>query len=179
MEAFADGGVEVDGPANGPTASAIVEHAKRFEPRCVLLDISLGEEVGSGIDLIDPMLAIGANVIMLTAETRRTVLAACLEQGAAGWIGKNTFLDEVVGTLNDVLAGKPLIGQTIRETMIDELRIERASQQRALSPFERLTMRERAVLAALVATWVGLAVTRTAVQSARRQRATVVADGAR
>ena len=35
---------------------------------------------------------------MLTAETRRAVLAACLEQGAAGWIGKDAFLDEVVAT---------------------------------------------------------------------------------
>jgi CrcB protein len=35
------------------------------------------------------------------------------------------------------------------------------------------------VLAALGATWAGLAVTRAAVQSARRHRAAVVADGAR
>ncbi len=47
---------------------------------------------------------------MLTAETRRTVLAACLEAGAAGWIGKDAFLDEVVAALEDVLAGTPLIG---------------------------------------------------------------------
>jgi DNA-binding NarL/FixJ family response regulator len=34
--------------------------------------------------------------------------------------------------------------------MIDELRIERAGLRKALTPFERLTMREREVLAALV-----------------------------
>jgi DNA-binding NarL/FixJ family response regulator len=34
--------------------------------------------------------------------------------------------------------------------MLDELRIERAGLRRALSPFERLTARERKVLAALV-----------------------------
>jgi DNA-binding NarL/FixJ family response regulator len=135
---------------DGPTAAAIVDHARRFEARCVLLDISLGESVGSGVDLVAPLRQTGAEIVMLTAETRRTVLAACLEAGATGWIGKNTFLDEVVGTLTDVLAGKPLIGQTIREGMIDELRIERASAKRALTPFERLTMREREVLAALV-----------------------------
>ena len=37
-----------------------------------------------------------------------------------------------------------------REALLDELRIERAGRQRALSPFERLTQRERCVLAALV-----------------------------
>lgn len=135
---------------DGPTAADIVEHAHRFQPQCILLDIGLGEGVGSGINLIAPLRATGADVVMLTAETRRAVLASCLEAGAAGWIGKDTFLDEVVTTLNDVLAGTPLIGCTAREAMLDELRIERAGLRRALSPFERLTLREREVLAALV-----------------------------
>jgi two-component system, NarL family, nitrate/nitrite response regulator NarL len=116
----------------------------------VLLDINLGEGVGSGVDLVAPLRATGAQVIMLTAETRRTVLAACLEEGAAGWVGKDTFPDQVGRTLTDVLAGTPLIGCTARETMLDELRIERAGVRRALSQFERLTTREREVLAALV-----------------------------
>ena len=97
-----------------------------------------------------PLRATGADVVMLTAETRRTVRSACLEEGAAGWIGKDAFLDEVVAALNDVLAGTPLIGCTAREAMIDELRIERAGLRKALTPFEQLTMRERDVLAALV-----------------------------
>ncbi len=135
---------------DGPTAGDIIEHARRFEPQCALMDIGLRGEVGSGIELIAPVRATGAEVVMLTAETRRGVLAACLEAGAAGWIGKDTFLDDVVSTLNDVLAGTPLIGCAVREAMLDELRIERAGLRRALSPFEQLTQREREVLAALV-----------------------------
>jgi two-component system nitrate/nitrite response regulator NarL len=136
--------------SDGPTAADVIEHAQRLQPQCVLLDIGLGEAVGSGIDLIGPLRATGAEVVMLTAETRRGVLAACLEAGAAGWVGKHTFLDEVVGALNDVLAGTPLIGCAAREALIDELRIERAGLRKALTPFERLTLREREVLAALV-----------------------------
>lgn len=135
---------------DGPTAADVIEHAQRFQPQCVLLDINLGEGVGSGVDLVAPLRATGAQVIVLTAETRRTVLAACLEEGAAGWVGKDTFPDQVGRTLTDVLAGTPLIGCTAREMMLDELRIERAGVRRALSPFERLTTREREVLAALV-----------------------------
>ena len=41
-----------------------------------------GRRCGSGIDLIAPLRATGAEVVMLTVETRRSVLAACLEQGA-------------------------------------------------------------------------------------------------
>jgi DNA-binding NarL/FixJ family response regulator len=135
---------------DGPTAGDIVEHARRFAPQCALMDIGLGGEVGSGIELVAPVRATGAEVVMLTAETRPGVLAACLEAGAAGWIGKDTFLDDVVSTLNDVLAGTPLLGRAVREAMLDELRIERAGVRRALSPFEQLTQREREVLTALV-----------------------------
>ena len=135
---------------DGPRASDVIEHARRFEPAVVLLDIGLGEQVGSGVQLVAPLIEVGAKVVMLTGETRRGVLAACLEAGAAGWIGKNVFLDEVEATLRDVLAGNPLIGCTTREALIDELRIERAGMRKALTPFEQLTMREREVLAALV-----------------------------
>lgn len=135
---------------DGPTAADVIERARAFEPQCVLLDVNLGERVGSGIDLVAPLRGTGAEVVMLTAETRRTVLASCLERGAAGWIGKDAFLDEVVAAISAVLDGTPLIGQTVRETMIDELRIERAGMRKALTPFERLTSRESAVLAALV-----------------------------
>jgi DNA-binding NarL/FixJ family response regulator len=135
---------------DGPTAADVIEQARQFQPQCVLLDINLGAQVGSGIDLIAPLRTAGSSVVMLTAETRRVVLAACLEQGAAGWIGKNAFLDQVVATISDVLDGAPLLGRATREAMLDELRIERAGLRRALSPFERLTLRERCVLSALV-----------------------------
>jgi two-component system nitrate/nitrite response regulator NarL len=135
---------------DGPTAADVIDHARRFEPSVVLCDIRLGDGVGSGIDLIAPLLETGAKVVMLTAETRRDTLASCLESGAAGWIGKNVFLDQVESTLNEVLDGTPLIGCAAREAMIDELRIERAGMRKALTPFERLTIREREVLASLV-----------------------------
>lgn len=135
---------------DGPTWADIAERANRFQPDVVLLDINLGEGVGSGVDLITPLRNTGAEVVMLTAETRRAVLASCLEAGAAGWIGKQTLLDDVVTTLRDVLAGTSLIGRADREAMIDELRIERAGLRKALTPFEQLTLREREVLAALV-----------------------------
>jgi DNA-binding NarL/FixJ family response regulator len=135
---------------DGPSATDVVEHARRLQPHCVLLDIQLGSEVGSGIDLIQPLLATGAGVVMLTAETRRSVLAAALEVGAAGWIGKDVFLDDMEATLHDVLAGTPLIGKADREALLSELRLERARRVRALSPFELLTLRENEVLAALV-----------------------------
>lgn len=135
---------------DGPAADDVIDHAHRFGPRSVLLDIRLGDSVGCGIDLIAPLRASGATVVMLTAETDQAVLAACLEAGAAGWIGKDASLDEVEAALGDARDGLPLIGRNVREAMLEELRAHRASQQTALSPFEELTQREREVLALLI-----------------------------
>ena len=135
--------------SSGPTADDVVDHARRFEPQCVLLDTHLRNGVGSGIDLIEPLAALGARVVMLTAERRRTVLAECLEAGAVGWIGVTSPLDEVDSTLGRVLSGEAIIGRTDRAELLDHLRIERARSLRAQATFEQLTHREALVLAAL------------------------------
>jgi DNA-binding NarL/FixJ family response regulator len=135
---------------DGPTAADVVEHATRFQPRSVLLDICLGPGVGCGIDLIAPLRATGADIVMLTAETDQAVLASCLEAGAAGWIGKHASLDAVESALGDVGEGVPLIGRAAREALLAELHQHRSTRRRALSPFEQLSAREREVLGALV-----------------------------
>jgi DNA-binding NarL/FixJ family response regulator len=134
---------------SGPTALDVVAHAQRFEPQFVLLDIHIGGGVGSGIELIGPLVSTGTQVVMLTAETRRMVLAECVEAGAAGWIGKGVPLDEVDSTLRHVLAGGTVIGRADRAALLDELRLERAGTQRARATFEGLTQREARVLGAL------------------------------
>ena len=135
---------------SGPTAAAVIDHARAFQPECVVLDIHLGSAVGSGVDLIAPLRQTGACVVMLTGETERAVLAACLEAGALGWISKSAFLVEVVASIEDALAGQSLIGRASREAMLDELRTERNRVRSALSPFEALTRREQRVLGALM-----------------------------
>jgi DNA-binding NarL/FixJ family response regulator len=135
---------------SGPTSAAVIDHARAFQPDCVVLDIHLGPAVGSGVDLIAPLRETGARVVMLTGETERAILAACLEAGALGWIRKSAFLVEVVASIEDALAGRTLIGRASREAMLDELRAQRSSRHRALSPFEQLTPREERVLSALL-----------------------------
>lgn len=139
---------DVEG-CSGPTAFDVVDHSRRFEPQCVLMDVRLGDGIGSGIDLIGPLVATGAQVVMLTAERRRLVLAKCLEAGASGFIGKAAALDEVDAGLGHLLAGDTLIGRSVRAALLDELRRERERVAQARAKFERLTPREALVLAAL------------------------------
>jgi DNA-binding NarL/FixJ family response regulator len=141
-------GWEVETTA-GPTIDSIVATARSFGPDCVLLDLNLGV-AGSGLDLVRPLKDTGAIVVMLTAETDQFALASCVEAGAEGWIGKHAFVDDIVTSIEDVLGGRPLLGRTTRETLLENLRLQRASLQRARSPFEQLTSREQLVLGALI-----------------------------
>lgn len=133
----------------GPTPKNVIDIAQRFQAQCVLVDIQLLNGVGSGIDLIGPLSSEGAQVVMLTAERRRVVLAECLEAGAAGWIGMSAGPDEVDSVLRDVIAGRPIIGRTQRAELLELLRSERCAARRAIITFEDLTPREALVLAAL------------------------------
>jgi DNA-binding NarL/FixJ family response regulator len=134
----------------GPTPEAVIDHTRAFAPDCVLLDLHLGPELGHGVELIKPLREQGSAVVMLTGETSRLALAACVEAGAEGWICKNAFLDTVVEAVEDVLGGRALLGKAAREALLDELRARRASQHDARCPFDRLSRREQCVLAALV-----------------------------
>lgn len=134
---------------DGPDAAAVLSVAGDLRPDCVLLDLHLGDDLGSGVDLIAPLRATGAPVVMLTAETDPYLLASCVEAGAEGWIGKDAFVDRIVTSVEDVLSGRPLLGAAAREALLDDLRVRRDSLTRALSPFERLTPRERLVLGGL------------------------------
>jgi DNA-binding NarL/FixJ family response regulator len=135
---------------SGPTALDVVAHSQCFQPQCVLLDINLGGGMGSGIDLVGPLLSTGAQVVMLTGERRRLILAECIEAGAAGWIGKGAQINEVDSTLGHVVAGGTVIGRADRALLLDELRLARAGTLRAHAKFERLTKREALVLGELI-----------------------------
>lgn len=133
----------------GPTAADIVDHTRRFRPHCVLVDIHLRNGVSCGVELIAPLSATGAPVVVLSAERRRAVLAECLEAGAVGWISSGAGLDDVDATLSRVVAGSTIIGRTERAELLERLRMERASAPHAQATFEALTQREALVLAAL------------------------------
>jgi two-component system nitrate/nitrite response regulator NarL len=135
--------------STGPTACDVLDHVERFRPGCVLSDIHFRNGIGSGITLIEPLLESGAQVVMLTTERRRSILAECLEAGAAGWIERNAALDQVDAMLRRVLAGEALIGKTTRAALLEQLSLERARRANERAVFDRLTEREALVLAAL------------------------------
>ena len=132
---------------SGSSSGDVIDHIEAFKPQCVLLNLHLHDS--SGLDLIGPAVSLGSKVVMLTAERRRAILAACLDAGAVGWIKVTDELGSVDSTLADVVAGRPIIGRTQRSELLELLRTERAAGLRAQATFSQLTQREALVLAAL------------------------------
>jgi DNA-binding NarL/FixJ family response regulator len=127
----------------------VVERTRELEAQCVLLDVHLGGGADDTVDLVRAVSSTGAQVVMLTAERRRVVLAEWLEAGAAGWIPKCADLDEVHSTLTKVVGGETVIGRTERSDLLEHLRVERIEFIRTKARFDELTSREAHVLSAL------------------------------
>jgi len=132
------------------TIDGILSEARRLSPTVVLLDLDLGGEIGSSVGLIPPLQELGAQVVMVTGITDPARLAECLEAGATGLIDKTTSFDQLVDSVREVAELGTIVSPARREALLAELRRQRRDDQRRREPFERLTPREREVLAALM-----------------------------
>jgi DNA-binding NarL/FixJ family response regulator len=131
------------------SAEGILEAVAGRRPHLVLLDLDLGLERGSGVDLVEPLRALGPHVLVLTGSTDRIVQARCLEAGAVGVASKADPFDSLLDAIRRAVRGEPAMGRLRREELLDELRRDRAARSERMAPFERLTPREASVLLAL------------------------------
>jgi DNA-binding response OmpR family regulator len=91
-------GLDVETVA-GPTAAAVVACARVRAPALVMLDLDLGPPLGSGLDLIEPLVAVGAMVIMMTGVEEQDRLDACVEAGATAISRKKYGFDNLVSAV--------------------------------------------------------------------------------
>jgi DNA-binding NarL/FixJ family response regulator len=128
---------------------SVMEAVRTREPHLVLLDLDLGMERGSGVDLVEPLRGLGPRVLVLTGSTDRIVHARCLEAGAVGVASKGDPFDQLLDAIRRAARGEPAMGRRRREELLEELRRDRAARSERLAPFERLTPKEASVLLAL------------------------------
>lgn len=159
----------------GPTAESIIERARAWKPQIVLLDMHLGDAVGSGLDLIEVLRGCGASVLVLTGATDQLLLAACVEAGATGIISKTESFPVVCTAIERAARNERLLPPTRREEMLGQLREQRRAERNRQAQFSRMTQRECEVLARLMegetaaaiaeASFVSLATVRTQIRS--------------
>jgi DNA-binding NarL/FixJ family response regulator len=143
-------GLEVETVA-GLGADAIVDTVRGLAPILVLLDLDLGPSLGSGLDLIRPLIEAGGRVVMMTGMVERVRLAACIEAGAVGIVSKSAGFAELVDAIGRAVDGEELMTPSQRQVLLRELDDWRRADRARLAPFAALTPREQAVLKGLVA----------------------------
>ncbi|HEY9563977.1 MAG TPA: response regulator transcription factor [Nocardioides sp.] len=141
-------GLEVVRPSSFD-ASVLLAEAAEWSPQLVLLDLGLPDDQ-STLPMVRPLVDLGAKVVMVTAETDRARHAECVAAGAIGIVSKTVSFDRLVEVVLDAVAGRPLMTNAEREDLLADLRQRRADESERLAPFEKLTERERQVLAGLM-----------------------------
>jgi DNA-binding NarL/FixJ family response regulator len=144
-------GVEVT-PAPTVELAAVLALAAELAPDLVLLDVDLGLPAGvTGVAYVEPLVAAGTRVALLTGSSDRTALAAALQAGALGWIHKATELGALAAATMRAVVGESLISADERRELLAELlAAQRVAAERA-RPLESLTSRERVILGHLMA----------------------------
>jgi DNA-binding NarL/FixJ family response regulator len=156
------------------SAEGIMDEARDFSPDLVILDLQLAS-AGAGYDLIRPLVAIGARVLVLTGVTDRIQLAMCLEAGAIGVLSKAGSFTLLLEQVQRAACGAAVTPVTERAIFAEELRRHRAAERARTAPFEALTRRELEVLGMIVdgmsaremagKSYVSLATVRTQIRS--------------
>jgi DNA-binding NarL/FixJ family response regulator len=135
---------------DGLTADAIVDTVQARAPVLVLLDLDLGPSLGSGLELIRPLIDAGGRVVMMTGMVERVRLGACIEAGAIGIVSKTAGFPELVDAIRRAVHGEELMTAGQRNALLSELEASRRADRDRLAPFAALSPREQDVLARLV-----------------------------
>ncbi|AOL22763.1 two-component response regulator [Erythrobacter litoralis] len=136
-------GYEVVGLAG--TGEQAVELARDLAPEVVLMDVRLGE----GIDGLEATRQIAAldlpvRVLMLSLHDMPGYVREALGAGAAGYVLKDTAIDDLCAAIEQVLAGQSALPL---ELVNAALRVAPATRQSLSNDLEQiLTKREREVV---------------------------------
>ena len=145
-----DGGFEVVGQASDGLEA--VRLAREVRPDVLLLDLAMPR--ASGLDALRELSPSGAGprVLLLTVAIDDAQVVEALELGARGVVMKEAATELLFKAIRSVVAGQYWVGRDVVTDIVRHLR-ERAmaAARRRPSPAERLTGRERGIVALVAA----------------------------
>jgi DNA-binding NarL/FixJ family response regulator len=132
-----------------PTApDDTIERIEALDPDLILLDLDMPIEDG-GLGLAGTLSGVGRRVAILTGSTDRAQWARSLERGAEAVLTKDEPLEDLIDQI-DRLANGETVKPHQRAELDSEYRHIEAERVARLESFERLSERERQILAALM-----------------------------
>ena len=129
--------------AEAGDGKAALDLARRLQPDVLLLDITLPGL--NGLEVADRIrkLGLGTRVLMLSMHSGPEYVARAIQSGAAGYLVKDSAVDELAAALESVLAGRKYLSEALdREVIQGFLR----SGESALEELAVLTPRQREIL---------------------------------
>jgi two-component system, NarL family, nitrate/nitrite response regulator NarL len=136
-------------PTQDQTPHAVVTAVSRHKPRIVLLDLDLGG-FGEGERLIGPLAKAGINVIVVTGSVDRARWGEAVRLGARKVLSKTRPLNDVLAAVRRINQGLSVMSNEERQDLVHIWHKERSHLVEAHARIERLTVRERQVLAQLM-----------------------------
>ncbi len=135
-------------PTSAGSPGQLLATAIRLRPRIVLLDLDLGS-FGDGVRFIHPLALSGANVVVITASADRSRSGQCLRYGARKVMAKTEPLNQILSVVRRIHQGLPVVDADERAALLRQWEEHRLVAEDQRSRLERLTPREREVLAGL------------------------------
>jgi DNA-binding NarL/FixJ family response regulator len=140
---------EPDVTVVGQAGSLAEARAQHEDADVAIIDLDLGD--GDGADLIPLLRQRNPNMmaLVLTASSESSDLGRAVMRGAMGLMHKSAGLEEIINVVRRLGHGEILISPREAVELMHEADREKRSDQRAQMLADRLTQREREVLAAL------------------------------
>jgi NarL family two-component system response regulator LiaR len=142
-------GIEVIGEAD--TGSSAVELARDLQPDVMLLDIRMKD--GDGLQALPQVKAVSpcTSVIMLTTYANPGYLARAIQNGASGYLSKETNPDQIVRAVFAAATGEELIDRTLLASALAQAAdMSTPTPEPTELPIEPLSDREIEVLRLMV-----------------------------
>ena len=126
-----------------------IKRARQLQPDVVLLDLNMPGM--SGVETLQLMLqdCPKTAVIMLTVSEDAEDLSAALKAGARGYLIKNIDADYLVRALGRAAAGEAVVAEAMTAKLVTQLRNVGAAKTVPPSELDKLTPREKEILACL------------------------------
>ena len=139
--------------AGAVDVTGVLTEAADLPVGLALLDLDLGRDRSGrrfdGVDLVAPLTARGWRCIVLSSTADRSRVGAALAAGALAAVPKQAPFPLLLGKVRAAMAGLPVMAAEARQRLIDSFLVGDAERREIVDKLDRLTRREREVLAAL------------------------------